>query len=149
MMKLGMTPIVKAISRLMAPFIWMFGLYIIAHGHLSPGGGFAGGVFLAGGFILLYLAMGTEPNAEAKSGHWASKFEGEALLLFLLMASIGLSLKLGFMTNLLAKTHPGLPGQMEAGGLIPWENLAIGIEVSAALVALFIALARHRIKEGP
>jgi len=147
-MKSGMTPIVQKIAKLMVPFIWVFGLYIIAHGHLSPGGGFAGGVFLAGGFILISLASGSHPDREDQSEGFAAKLESEALLIFLAMASIGLVLKLGFMANLLAKTHPGMPGTMEAGGLIPWENLAIGIEVSAALSALFIALARHRVESS-
>ncbi|MCK5148410.1 hypothetical protein KAR48_16760 [bacterium] len=146
-MKHGMSVIVQSIARLMVPFIWMFGIYIIAHGHISPGGGFAGGVFLAGGFILITLAFGSAPDKEERSQDFASKLESEALLIFLIMASIGLVLKLGLMANLLAKTHPGLPGHIAAGGLIPWENLAIGVEVSAALAVMFIAFARHRLKE--
>ena len=58
-----MTIIVKKISQIICPVIFIFGLYIIVHGHLSPGGGFSGGVILAGAFILQILSKGKNlPN---------------------------------------------------------------------------------------
>jgi multicomponent Na+:H+ antiporter subunit B len=48
--------IIKTSVRLMVPFIQLFGLYVIVHGHYSPGGGFQGGVILGASFILLALA---------------------------------------------------------------------------------------------
>ena len=56
----GMTVIVKKTTQLIAGLIFLYGIYIIIHGHLTPGGGFAGGVILAGSFILLILAFGSE-----------------------------------------------------------------------------------------
>ena len=44
----GMTIIVKSITQLMVPAIFLLGVYVIFHGHLTPGGGFAGGVLIAG-----------------------------------------------------------------------------------------------------
>jgi multicomponent Na+:H+ antiporter subunit B len=52
--------IVRVTSVVLAPFILLFGLYIIAHGHYGPGGGFAGGVVLAVGVILLRLVAEPE-----------------------------------------------------------------------------------------
>jgi len=51
------TVVVRVVAALLSPFIAMFGLYIIAHGHYGPGGGFAGGVFLAVGAILPRLTL--------------------------------------------------------------------------------------------
>ncbi|GAB6176321.1 hypothetical protein JCM16814_12120 [Desulfobaculum senezii] len=48
--------IVSRVAKLMVPFIQIFGLYVIAHGHHSPGGGFQGGVILAAAFLLLGLS---------------------------------------------------------------------------------------------
>lgn len=45
--------IIQTSIRLLVPFIQLFGLYVIAHGHYSPGGGFQGGVILGASFILL------------------------------------------------------------------------------------------------
>ena len=54
--QLGDSLIIKTAVRLMVPFIQLFGLYVIVHGHYSPGGGFQGGVILGASFIMLALA---------------------------------------------------------------------------------------------
>jgi len=48
--------IVKTICRFLIPFIQLFALYVIAHGHHSPGGGFQGGVILGASVILLAIS---------------------------------------------------------------------------------------------
>jgi multicomponent Na+:H+ antiporter subunit B len=48
--------IIKTVCRLLIPFIQLFGLYVIAHGHHSPGGGFQGGVILGASIILLAIS---------------------------------------------------------------------------------------------
>ena len=55
-------PIIRVTCRLLMPLILLFGLYVIAHGHHSPGGGFQGGVIIGAGMILLALAQEL-PNA--------------------------------------------------------------------------------------
>ncbi len=48
--------IVKAVCRILAPFVQLFALYVIAHGHHSPGGGFQGGVILGASVILIAIS---------------------------------------------------------------------------------------------
>jgi multicomponent Na+:H+ antiporter subunit B len=48
--------IIKNGCRLVIPFIQLFALYVIAHGHHSPGGGFQGGVIFGAAIILYALA---------------------------------------------------------------------------------------------
>ena len=48
--------IIKTVCRLLIPFIQLFALYVIAHGHHSPGGGFQGGVILGAGIILFAIS---------------------------------------------------------------------------------------------
>jgi multicomponent Na+:H+ antiporter subunit B len=50
--------IVKTLARLLMPFIMVYALYVVMHGHYSPGGGFQGGVILAAGFVLLVITHG-------------------------------------------------------------------------------------------
>jgi multicomponent Na+:H+ antiporter subunit B len=47
---------------MMAPFIFLFGIYVVMFGHYSPGGGFQGGTILAAGVILLRLTLGKKPT---------------------------------------------------------------------------------------
>jgi len=48
------------VTRIMVPFILMFALYVLAHGELSPGGGFQGGVIFAAGWVLYAMVMGVD-----------------------------------------------------------------------------------------
>ena len=54
---IGPSLIIEMGVRVMIPFIQLFGLYVIAHGHVSPGGGFQGGVVLGASFILMAIAF--------------------------------------------------------------------------------------------
>ena len=56
----GMTLIVKNTARLVSGFVVVFAIYIALTGHLSPGGGFAGGVILAAAGALIVLSFGLE-----------------------------------------------------------------------------------------
>ncbi len=49
--------ILRVVTKITTPFILVFGLYVIAHGEISPGGGFQGGVLLASGFVLYGLVF--------------------------------------------------------------------------------------------
>ena len=48
--------IIRFVARQIVPFIQLFALYVVAHGHHSPGGGFQGGVILGASFILLAIS---------------------------------------------------------------------------------------------
>ncbi len=55
-LKVGESIIIQTAVRILVPFIQIFGLYVIVHGHYSPGGGFQGGVILGASFVLIALA---------------------------------------------------------------------------------------------
>ncbi|MEW6327390.1 MAG: Na(+)/H(+) antiporter subunit B [Thermodesulfobacteriota bacterium] len=52
--------IIRTLTRVLAPFLQLYALYVIAHGHYSPGGGFQGGVILAASFILMVISFGLD-----------------------------------------------------------------------------------------
>ena len=51
---------VRVVAALAMPFVLVFGVYVVAHGHYGPGGGFAGGVVLAVGVVLARLTVDRE-----------------------------------------------------------------------------------------
>jgi len=134
----GMTVIVKSISQIVAGFIFLFGCYVILHGHLTPGGGFAGGVIVAASFILLVLAFGAAEIREKTSSLFSSVLESLGGLLFLTVALLGLLAGAFFFTNVLPK---GTPIKLLSAGIIPLANVAIGIKVGAGLLSIFLAFA--------
>ncbi len=54
----GMSMIVKTVCGWIKGFILLYGIHVILYGHLTPGGGFAGGVIAAAAFVLIMLAEG-------------------------------------------------------------------------------------------
>lgn len=134
----GMSLIVKTITDIVIGFIFIYGVYIILHGHLTPGGGFAGGVIVAGAFILEILAFGTEVKSEKRAKFFSSIWESIGALLFIGIALLGLIVAGTFFLNFLPK---GSPFHLLSAGIIPFCNIAIGIKVGAGLFSIFLALA--------
>lgn len=135
---MGMTLIVKTIARLIVGLIFTYGSYIVFHGHLTPGGGFAGGVIIAGAFVLMILALGLDEKSVGIKKFRASFYESTGIFLFWLLALFGIFVGTFFFSNILTK---GKPWHLFSGGIIPLCNIAIGIEVAGALVAVVITLA--------
>ena len=134
--KTGMTLIVKTITRLTVGLILLFGIYIILHGHLSPGGGFAGGVIVALSFVHLMLAFGEDVAVSKVSKNMASHLESIGALMFLGVALLGF-IGGSFFLNVLSK---GRPFNLLSSGTIILSNISIGIKVGVGLLAIFLAL---------
>lgn len=133
----GMTLIVKTITRLTVGLILLYGIYIVLHGHLTPGGGFAGGVIIALSFIHLMLAFGKEAALKKVSRPIASLFESIGALMFLTIAVIGFVGGYFFLNFFMNK---GTPFKLFSAGIIPLCNIAISFKVGAGLFAIFAAL---------
>lgn len=134
--KTGMSLIVKTITRLTIGLILLFGIYIVLHGHLSPGGGFAGGVIIALAFVHMMLAFGKDVTVARISHNLASHLESIGALMFLGIALIGF-LGGSFFLNILAK---GGRFKLFSAGTIPLSNIAISLKVGVGLFAIFLAL---------
>jgi multicomponent Na+:H+ antiporter subunit B len=134
----GMTVIVKKTTQLIAGMVFMYGIYIIAHGHLTPGGGFAGGAVIAGSFILLILSFGSDFLKLIREETGTTLFENLAILMVLLLALSGLLIGTrAFFLNWLPK---GIVGDLLSAGMLPLYNIFIGIEVAASILSIFLAL---------
>ena len=133
-----MTFIVKTVTGLLIAVIFSFGIYITIYGHLTPGGGFAGGAIIAGAFILLILANGSSALNLRKEISGSSNTESLAILLvaFLALMAMCFGIKV-FFSNFLPK---GVPGELLSAGAIPLYNIFIGMEVAGAFLTIFLAL---------
>ena len=140
----GMSPIVKTVTRWVSPFIIAFGIYIALTGHLTPGGGFPGGVIIAGCFILLTLAYGKERVFEIFGLKSASITDSLASLAFLGIGLLGYVFGRGFLTNFIQTGFPGNSFDLMSGGNMPILNLAIGFKVGGSLFVVFAYLALFR-----
>ena len=132
----GMTSIVKTIARFVMGIIVIFGAYIVLYGHLTPGGGFAGGMILASAYVLLTLAFGKEMGLSKMSNTGASILDNSGALAFVVIGLVGFTGGY-FFYNFLPK---GETFRLVSAGSIPLSNIAIGVKVTASLFAIFMAL---------
>ena len=139
-----MSEIVRTVSRIFAPLIIVFGIYITIHGHLTPGGGFAGGIIVAGAIILLVLAYGGERERLARERKTTSSLESSGILLFWFVAMLGLIIGGIFFLSIMGK---GIPFTIFSAGIIPLCNIAIAIEVGGAISTILLALVLFRREE--
>ncbi len=134
----GMTLIVKTITDVMIGFMLVFGAYIVLFGHITPGGGFPGGVMIALGYILITLAYGRKVVESKISGIIASIVDDLGALLFWLVGIVGLYIGTKYFINFLGK---GEPFNLFSAGTIIINNIAITLKVGMSLYAIFLALA--------
>ncbi len=131
--------IVTMVSRKLVPLILLFGLYLISYGHLSPGGGFQGGVVLASGIILLFLSHGFTLVQKSFPERWLNLTELVMVFLFLLLGLAGLLLGKSFLGNILPL---GEAGKIPSAGFILLLNMIIGLKVGAGITLICLYLFR-------
>jgi len=134
----GMTFIVKTITNLIIGFMMVFGAYVVLYGHITPGGGFPGGVMIALAYILITLAYGRKVVESMVSGVAGSIWDDVGALAILILGVVGLWIGGTFLFNFLPK---GTPFDLFSAGHIILYNLAITVKVGMSLYIVFLALA--------
>ena len=133
-----MTLIVKKTAQLISGLVFLYGIYVVVHGHLTPGGGFAGGVILAGAYILQILANGSDFMKLTREELGSTMYENLAILAAVFLALSGLIFGTkAFFLNWMPK---GTLGELVSAGTLPLYNIFIGIEVAASILTIFLAL---------
>ena len=142
-----LTKIVRTVANQLIVFILIFGLYVIAHGHITPGGGFQGGAVIVSGVVMLLVAFSSQELKKSLRERVLSIMESSGAIIFIILAFIGIGT--AFFYNVLVgtpifggvpNTGPG-PGDFWTGGVVPLMNLAVGLKVVAGLSAVVLALA--------
>ena len=139
--------LLRVIAKMTIPFILVFGLYVILHGELGPGGGFQGGVIVAAGFILYGLVFGAnELVRRIPTVVWDSGMALGALI----YAGTGLACLFFGGTfldyGMLQPTHAG---DGEALGMTLVEY-GVGITVCSVMVTIYLMISERRatVREG-
>ena len=130
---------------LVFPLTMMYMCYIILHGHLSPGGGFQGGVLVVGVILMLYFANGYEATAKTLSFNLLHEAEGVASVAYVALAMMGIAVGAQFCENILF-THGNI-GDLYSSGTIFWMNLTVGIKVITgigSITLLMLGIAQER-----
>jgi multicomponent Na+:H+ antiporter subunit B len=142
-----LSKIVRTVANQLILFILIFGLYVIAHGHLTPGGGFQGGAVVVSGVVMLLVAFSSQDLKKSLRERVLSIMESTGALIFAILGFAGLGTV--FFYNFLVgspifgRIPPAGPnsGDFWTGGFIPLMNFAVGLKVIAGLSAVVLAIA--------
>ncbi|NMH96446.1 MnhB domain-containing protein [Pseudonocardia acidicola] len=127
----------------MLPVTTLLALVLITHGHLTPGGGFQGGVVLATAWHLLYIAGRYAALRRAVPVGALEVGDAAAAAAFLALGLAGTVLTGTFLAELLP---PGSLGAYLSGGSVAVLNVAVGVEVASGIVLLLQAFLRQAIE---
>ena len=119
-------------AALVGPTV-LLAVYITAHGHLTPGGGFQGGVIAATALLLVYLGSDYPTMQRLRPLPLVETAKAAGALTFVLLGLAGLIFAGAFLENFLPL---GTPGDLVAAGTIPLLSVAVGLEVAGGFVLL-------------
>jgi multicomponent Na+:H+ antiporter subunit B len=131
--------VVRVVCAVLSPFIALFGIYVIVHGHYGPGGGFAGGVFVAMGAILPRLTLDEDMAYRIIPTTVGPLIGGLGMLLFLAVGTVPLLLGAPFLDYGAIEIAGIAASRMRYLGILVVE-IAVGLAVFGALLLLFDVL---------
>lgn len=131
--------ILQKIAFVLVPIVFIFGIYVILNGHLSPGGGFSGGAMIGAGMILYAAAYGFDKMQKFFNEQTYKVVKVGALSTYCLVITYYLYMGANDLENHIPL---GVPGMIFSSGIILWLNIFVGIEVACTMYA-FYALFRR------
>lgn len=126
---------VTLVCRFFAPVLLLFGVYVVLHAQLTPGGGFQGGVIIASGALLIYLGEGYRIWRRLIRSHLFDAVEALGALVFVFAGFAPMLTGAKFLQNILPL---GRTRALLSGGLILVENAGVALAVAAGFLLLFL-----------
>lgn len=129
--------IVRMVARLGVNLIQVYGIYVIIYGHISPGGGFAGGTIFAASLYLYVLAFGLGQEQKKIPPPIARILESSGAIWFALVGLVGMLTGASFLSNAEAGFPLGTPGEIASGGAVFILLFGVGVKVASTMITLF------------
>jgi len=134
--------IIKTLARILVPFIQIYALYVIMHGHHSPGGGFQGGVILAASFVILMITHGVKKTQKRISDKAVALFSSSGVFIYAGIGAVCLLLSGNYLDySNLAKLLRVDPAQARSLGILGVE-IGVGLAVMAVMFSVFFDISK-------
>lgn len=131
-------PIIRYIAGFVIPMVFVFGVYVVLNGHLSPGGGFSGGAILGAGFILYSLAFGDEAASKFFTIKTFKTISAIALLGYSCTKCYSFLMGgMHFNDPIAHFFHSLADGSILSGGYILILNICVGAVVASTMYGLY------------
>jgi multicomponent Na+:H+ antiporter subunit B len=128
------TELIDVVTGKLGPIVLLFGVYVMLYGHLSPGGGFQGGVVIASGIVFIALGSKTSRSTPLQEASVLAKIEAAGFLSLILAAISGIPGGSGFFGT------PQSFGENDPVRFIILLNIIIGLKVGAGLGFMCVAM---------
>lgn len=135
---------VRVTALLLVGPTFLFGIYIVVHGQISPGGGFQGGVILSSAFLLLYLCAEYGQFRRAVPQRLVEITEAFGAAAYILIGAACVAAGGAFLQNFLPS---GQSGTITSGGIVPPIDLGVGLEVSGGIALALLAYLEELVEE--
>ncbi|MBM4160570.1 MAG: sodium:proton antiporter [Ignavibacteria bacterium] len=137
------SPIIVLTARMLAPFIQLFALYVVSHGHYSPGGGFQGGAMFAASVVLMRLVAGSAVGQVQFKSLWAVPLAVFGMFVYAGAGLLSMAMGGHYLDyDFLPMTWLDYPARHSFGILIVEAGVALG--VTATMILLYDALIEGR-----
>lgn len=130
--------ILRSGGDLLLPLMLVFMFYVILHGHLTPGGGFQGGVLAVAAVLFIYFGHGYQTTVRCLQPGFLTKLEGAAVTIYIALAMLGVCAGVQFCQNIAYLN--GNIGDLISSGTISWMDEAVGLNVLTGVSVLAIAM---------
>ena len=141
----GTTDALRALGAVLVGPMLLLGIYVVVHGALTPGGGFQGGVLLAGALLLVYAAGQVAAVQRVRPVSLVEVTDAVGAAAYMLVAIAGLVFGVAAMDNVLPL---GTTGSLLSGGTVPVLSVAVGVEVTAAVTLILSELVDQMMLRG-
>jgi multicomponent Na+:H+ antiporter subunit B len=129
----GRSEAIAGLARWMAPLTALFGVYVVLHAQITPGGGFQGGVIIFGAALLVYLGDGYPPWRQVMRSTVLDPGEAFGAGLYALAGLAPMAMGAAYLQNVLPL---GAQGSITSGGLIPIVNFGVGVAVACGFCSI-------------
>ena len=123
----------RALGAVLVGPMLLLGMYVVVHGALTPGGGFQGGMILAGALLLVYAAGQVAAIERVRPVALVEVADAAGAAAYVLVAIGGLVFAAAAMDNFLPT---GTAGSLLSAGTVPVLSVAVGVEVTAAITLI-------------
>ena len=135
----------RALGAVLVGPVLLLGVYVVVHGALTPGGGFQGGVLLAGALLLVYAAGQVAAVQRVRPVALVEVADAVGAASYVLVALAGLVFGVAVMDNVLPR---GTTGSLLSGGTVPVLSVAVGVEVTAGVTLILSELVDQMMLRG-
>lgn len=132
----------KTVAFMMIPFIFLFGIYVILNGHISPGGGFSGGAILGAGLILYANSFGFTKLRKFFNFKVFTAFTSGPLLVYAGLKTYSFFTGANHLYSIIG---PGTPGMILSAGIILPLNICVGMIVACTMFGFYALFSKGEI----